>query len=633
MDLKFIWIKEHRAIKDLNFNFCHNGRHQFHYNGNKIEIYENKKSPIFFTEKITGLTAIAGKNGSGKSSFCEAVLYATATLQENSFGIDALFHGIVCFDSSLYVHEELLIENEVELSSNGYRIIRFKDSPLENEMDQRFDGEYLGHLGFVYYANTFDFKSYVEGNNLSNISTSYRLYNDKFYSSYVLNSEFKTYGKNIDDCHHQMNIFISSEHLRILKFILEFPQFVNFINDNLVIRLYSSYSGNNKFINYKYEDAETKKYLQELESRILGEVYDFLPHESKYVNVDVLKFKDLYHKLYKINLLAIIHDSIDLDIEIIRQFVYLGEINFKDNFDEFKLLIKTHESLLNEAEFDEQFHVDEHIRFISDKKDWRFYPINYFHIHLTKTTIPLLKTLIRLEEKLLNETASSNKRITNFSLFSFFSTGELSYLSMFSRIFDVIKGYQDGIYSKEELVLFLDEPDGGYHPNWSKQFLNNLVKFLNAPFNPFKIQLIITTHSPYILSDLPKENIRLFNRENHDPPKMAESKSNTFGANIYDLMHDSFFMSDGFIGTFAQEKIDDVFSELTNKLNDSKYKMLLTQDSIKSIIDIIGEPLIQRQLSALYDRVFQEDLETEIITRQIDALQRLRDRKTNKSKK
>lgn len=115
MDLKFIWIKKHRAIQDLNFNFCHDGNHQFHYDGKQIRVYENTKSPIKFSEKITGLTAIAGKNGSGKSSFCEAVLYATATLQENSFGIDALFDGIVCFDSSLYVHEALLIENESEL--------------------------------------------------------------------------------------------------------------------------------------------------------------------------------------------------------------------------------------------------------------------------------------------------------------------------------------------------------------------------------------------------------------------------------------------------------------------------------------------------------------------------------------
>lgn len=221
------------------------------------------------------------------------------------------------------------------------------------------------------------------------------------------------------------------------------------------------------------------------------------------------------------------------------------------------------------------------------------------------------------------------------------SSGERNFVFLISRLMNHISMLEEVGDSPNNFTILLDEPGNDYHPEWQRTFFHNIKYTLEQYIKSqrkIKAQLIITTHSPLILSDFPENNIIKLVRKKLGNNEISTvnapfSNGNSFGSNIYDLMNDSFFMANGFIGAFAQEKIDHVFSELTKKINNSEYNLKLSQENIKSIIDIIGEPLIQRQLSGLYDRVFKEDLEAEIINRQIDALKKLRDRKTNKSKK
>lgn len=75
----------------------------------------------------------------------------------------------------------------------------------------------------------------------------------------------------------------------------------------------------------------------------------------------------------------------------------------------------------------------------------------------------------------------------------------------------------------------------------------------------------------------------------------------TFGANIHSLYADAFFLRDkgGAMGEFAKRTIKEVIHELNKKApENAKY--------LKTIIDIVGEPLIKNQLLDMFLDKFPE---------------------------
>ena len=91
---------------------------------------------------------------------------------------------------------------------------------------------------------------------------------------------------------------------------------------------------------------------------------------------------------------------------------------------------------------------------------------------------------------------------------------------------------------------------------------------------PLHLHLIFTSHSPFILSDLPKENIIFLEKGKQVYP--FEDGKQTFGANIHTLLSHGFFMKDGLMGEFAKDKIKSIINyheeikELTKEENKSQ---------------------------------------------------------------
>jgi predicted ATP-dependent endonuclease of OLD family len=102
------------------------------------------------------------------------------------------------------------------------------------------------------------------------------------------------------------------------------------------------------------------------------------------------------------------------------------------------------------------------------------------------------------------------------------------------------------------LIVYLDEPDLTLHPEWQRRFVDNLVKVFSSCDK--QIHFVITTHSPFLISDLPRENIIFL--EDGKEANGLNGKKQTFGANIHTLLSDSFFMEDGLMGEFAKSKIN-----------------------------------------------------------------------------
>ncbi len=164
-------------------------------------------------------------------------------------------------------------------------------------------------------------------------------------------------------------------------------------------------------------------------------------------------------------------------------------------------------------------------------------------------------------------------------------------------------------YSKNESKIFLlDEPELSLHPQWQKGLLNQIIKLLEQ-FTDNKYQLIITSHSPFLLSDLPKENAIFLEKGKQKYP-FAESQ--TFGANIHTLLSDGFFMNNGLMGEFAKEKIEEIkrFYELVKILkykqfNRLKKLYLKRKKKFRHIQSIIGEPFLQTVIKNYLDELEQ----------------------------
>ena len=146
----------------------------------------------------------------------------------------------------------------------------------------------------------------------------------------------------------------------------------------------------------------------------------------------------------------------------------------------------------------------------------------------------------------------------------------------------------------DKKLLIIDEIDLYLHPQMLKRIVNI---FVNS--NTSNSHIIFTTHSPFIISDLPKENIIFLDKDENGKCKVVDGlneKKETFGANIHTLLSDSFFMEDGFIGKFAESEIKKVI----NYLNGKKSK-IKTDKEAQKIINIIGEPIIKKELQKRLD--------------------------------
>ena len=101
-------------------------------------------------------------------------------------------------------------------------------------------------------------------------------------------------------------------------------------------------------------------------------------------------------------------------------------------------------------------------------------------------------------------------------------------------------------------------------------------------------------------------------------------RAKTFGANIYSLLSDSFFMR-GTIGEFAKTKIEWVLHVLDNNEGEIEGEIL---NEINYIIDSIGEPLIKMQLESMKAKRVNSTEVSELLRRVKDLTDQL-DKRNN----
>ena len=200
-----------------------------------------------------------------------------------------------------------------------------------------------------------------------------------------------------------------------------------------------------------------------------------------------------------------------------------------------------------------------------------------------------------------------------YELYPSLSSGQKAILFIFARINDAIQKINQE-NPNENILILLDEADLKLHLEWQRQFLYDLIEFLNTyPNNKFYV--LYATHSPMILSDITNDRVVFLKRKDNNL-NFSEDKQdftkNTFGANIYDIYSDSFFVKN-FMGVFAQNKINEVikiideYKEKKEKNPDEFMPNEKALDNLK-IVKSIGEPLLRNKLEDEIKSLVKDDI-------------------------
>ena len=187
---------------------------------------------------------------------------------------------------------------------------------------------------------------------------------------------------------------------------------------------------------------------------------------------------------------------------------------------------------------------------------------------------------------------------------SHISSGERQMLNMVGAVVYHLRNLGSSL-DKERSIRYknihvcLDEIELCFHPAYQRDMVNYLLGQISAAHlsEDMNINISLLTHSPFVLSDVPQGNI-LYLREGE--PVNKDITVNPFAANVNDILQQSFFMANGFTGTFASAKINSLISFLTDENQTVSSYDFWDEKKIEQFISIIGEPLMRMELTRLF---------------------------------
>ena len=191
------------------------------------------------------------------------------------------------------------------------------------------------------------------------------------------------------------------------------------------------------------------------------------------------------------------------------------------------------------------------------------------------------------------------------------SSGEEKFIEFFSRLYYNLKVRKTRGEENEDVIhLIIDEADLYLHPEWQRHWLFEFKEIMKIVLDNLypnqndrpKIQIFFSTHSPFIITDLPRDNIVFLNTDN-EGRTIVETKYNIspFGANLYDLLSNGFFIGNS-VGVFSEKMIEDLV-----RYRCGKYQLKVGEDAVNVkkrmdfIFKSIGDPIVGSLISEMKD--------------------------------
>ncbi|MGX9986845.1 hypothetical protein [Soonwooa purpurea] len=206
---------------------------------------------------------------------------------------------------------------------------------------------------------------------------------------------------------------------------------------------------------------------------------------------------------------------------------------------------------------------------------------------------------------------------------------------------DEEKNDKNLIYYNNVNIIF-DEIELYAHPDFQRKFIYDFLKALNSIENLTQnINLLFITHSPFILSDIPKQNVLFLEVDENGKSKPSSYKGdNTFGENIHQMLTDGFFISDT-KGAFVKDEIQKFLNyyEKTMKRNEieNPIDFDIQTKCYDKFLGLIGEDYIRNILHNHLDELkvrFGDktylSIEEERLNKRLEEIQKLKKKNDEK---
>lgn len=604
MELIYLWIHKsaHDCIKNQEFNFSPIHRFRVDDKATPTSItYEKCENEINFmkSDKISNITAIVGSNGAGKSTLLSFIANNNCFDEmKNGSRSEAYYNWEYEHNKSIYVFkdkDEFIVyhnlKNELECDPiiKEENIIQNKNRRNYSQGLWNFRRQMIIYLSNSYYVPN-ELSNYSQGSSIYNVNLHLQSLNiiaNRFYS-HLFN-----FNQALSKTSEIINYYRNEKTFQELLDVLYYA----FLSNNK----HDVFAGNFKNEIYVYFE-DIKKIEEQFYDEIASDSGDvaFSVYREQHKNklnifcsfyeeekINSLKHKSFVFVLYfnllfevflnndnfilpELNLEGDIYKQLDNTFKEYPQYAkYLEDIKEADNI---LSKYKNYKDTIEKSD-DSAYQYQK----IIDIDNKNFY--SYFEKIFSERKSYVLK-YIRIRNL---EMSSGERAMQNM----------FSWLALTAQIDDIMSINREDYTSK---LLLIDEIDLYSHPDWQRKIIYQLVDTINK-IEKVPVQIIITSHSPIILSDFPKQNIIYLHNNGETTISDDGEHEQSFGANIYTLFNDAFFLENGVIGEYARQKILDVYDEIKPEGN-LKHEM----DYYQSFIDMLGDNILKKEMQRIFNK-------------------------------
>ena len=176
-----------------------------------------------------------------------------------------------------------------------------------------------------------------------------------------------------------------------------------------------------------------------------------------------------------------------------------------------------------------------------------------------------------------------------------------SFLYHVSNVDSAWDTYEDATLKYRYLNVIFDEVEQYYHPELQRCYISYLLQGLSCiDYKGLKgINIILVTHSPFILSDIPRDNILIMGE------KKQSLRTETFCGNINEMLSSPFFM-DYSMGEVARRKIEEIIDLYESVVEHKNAPPKNVENMIArytAIVKLVGDSYIRGSLKEMLTQV------------------------------